>query len=144
MWIFLQRFLVSDYRFLAPSPKGAARFNTLVILGCLTILVHNISSEPSSGPSPSIYDSTDGAIKQMIDGIERMICLHKRDEREECDGEASTPKTTILINPATKKHCKLQIKTLQTAPRDVAKLKRIIKAKEKKREEDTSMHVVDM
>ncbi|MGH9926461.1 MAG: hypothetical protein ACRD5B_13905 [Nitrososphaeraceae archaeon] len=34
--------------------------------------------------------------------------------------------------PATKKHCKLQIKILQTAPRDLAKLKRIIESKEKK------------
>jgi hypothetical protein len=78
----------------------------------------------------------------MIEGIEKMICLHKNTE-EETEGAAESP-AAIMVNPATKKHCELQIKTLQNAPRDVAKLKRIIDSKEKRREEDTSMHVFDI
>ena len=118
------------------SPFSARRLNTIIPLGCLTVLVH-ISPQPSSSaPSSSIYDSTEEAIKQMIESIQRMICLHKKKE-----GEAAP---SITINPAIKKHFELQIKTLQTAPRDVWKLERIIKAKEKRREEDISMHVEDM
>ena len=60
----------------------------------------------------------------MIESIQRMICLHKSDEKGEDDAEASTPTriTTTLINPAIMKHCELQIKTLQTAPRDVGEI----------------------
>ena len=67
----------------------------------------------SAQPLRPIYDSTEGAIKQMIEGIERMICLHKRDDRAEA-GEAP-----IIINLAIKKHFELQVRTLQNAPRDV-------------------------
>ena len=75
-----------------------------------------------------------------------MICLHKSDEKGEDDAKASTPTriTTTLINPAIKKQYEIEIMTLQTAPRIVGKLERIIKAKQKKREEDTTMHVEDM
>jgi hypothetical protein len=67
-----------------------------------------------------------------------MICLNKSDEK---GGEAAA---SITINPAIKKHFELQIKTLENAPRDVGKLEQIIKAKERRREEDTAMHVEDM
>jgi hypothetical protein len=56
----------------------------------------------------------------MIEAIQRMTCLHKNDEKGEGDAEASTPtRTTILTNPAIKKHYELGIMTLQNAPRDV-------------------------
>ena len=38
-------------------------------------------------------------------------------------------------NPAIKRHLELQIKTLQTAPRDPEKLKRLLKTKRRQNEE---------
>lgn len=64
----------------------------------------------------------------MIGGIERMICLHKREEKGEDDAEAST---TTILNPAIKKHFELQIKTLQNAPRDTKRLEKLLIEKEK-------------
>jgi hypothetical protein len=60
----------------------------------------------------SIYDSTEEAIRKMIEASQRMI------------GEQN--------NPAANRHFKLQIKTLlQNAPRDPEKLERLLKAKKK-------------
>jgi hypothetical protein len=42
-------------------------------------------------------------------------------------------------NPAVNEHFKLQIKTLQNAPRDVDKLERLLKVKETQKEE--AMHI---
>jgi hypothetical protein len=47
------------------------------------------------------------------------------------------------INPAVNKHFKLQIKTLQNAPRDPDKLERLLKLKERKKEEE-AMHIKDI
>ena len=47
------------------------------------------------------------------------------------------PEQSIQISSVTKRHFQLQIKTLQNAPRDVAKLEQIIKAKERQNEEAT-------
>jgi hypothetical protein len=38
-------------------------------------------------------------------------------------------------NPAVNKHFQLEIKTLQTAPRDADKLERLLKVKERQKEE---------
>jgi hypothetical protein len=46
-------------------------------------------------------------------------------------------KEGIQIGSVTKRHFQLEIQTLQNAPRDVAKLEQIIKAKEKQNEEAT-------
>jgi hypothetical protein len=40
------------------------------------------------------------------------------------------------VNPAVNEHFKLQIKTLQNAPRDADKLGRLLKAKERERKTD--------
>jgi demethoxyubiquinone hydroxylase (CLK1/Coq7/Cat5 family) len=45
------------------------------------------------------------------------------------------------MNPAIKKHYELQIKTLQNAPRDIDKLERLLKVKQ--RQKDEAMHMED-
>jgi hypothetical protein len=39
------------------------------------------------------------------------------------------------VNPAVSRHFKLQIKTLQTAPKDADKLERLLKVKEREKQE---------
>jgi hypothetical protein len=43
------------------------------------------------------------------------------------------------MNPAVKKHFELQIKMLQNAPRDVDKLERLLRLKERQKEEAGAM-----
>jgi hypothetical protein len=57
----------------------------------------------------SIYDSTEVAIKKMIEASQRMIMIYSQ-------GEIGG------INPAIKRHLELQIKTPQNALRDADKL----------------------
>ena len=64
----------------------------------------------------SIYDSTELAIQKMIDASQRMI-------------------NEQLNNPTVNEHFKLQIKTLQNAPRDPDKLERLLKIKRRQKEE---------
>ena len=80
----------------------------------------------------------------MVESIQRRICLHKPEARPEEESAPAAASPVTVINPAIKKHFELQIKTLQTAPRDVGKLSQIIKEKEKRRDDDTSMHVEDI
>lgn len=68
----------------------------------------------------SIYDSTELAIQKMIEASRKMI-------NEE------------LNSPPVNEHFKLQIKTLQNAPRDPDKLERLLKIKKRQKEED--MHI---
>jgi hypothetical protein len=70
----------------------------------------------------SIYDSTEVAIKKMIEASQRMI-------------------NEQLNSPPVNEHFKLQIKTLQNAPRDVDKLEWLLKRKESAKEE--AMHIED-
>jgi hypothetical protein len=72
----------------------------------------------------SIHDSTEEAIQKMIEASQRRI-----NEQH--------------IDPAVNKHFKLQIKTLQNAPRDPDKLERLLKLKERKKEEE-AMHIKDI
>jgi hypothetical protein len=64
----------------------------------------------------------------MIDASQRMIRINSQ-------GELGG------INPVIRKHFELQIKTLQNAPRDAYKLERLLKIKE--REKDEAMHIND-
>jgi hypothetical protein len=64
-----------------------------------------------------IHDSTEVALKKMIDASQRMIRINSQ------GGELGG------INPAIKKYYELQIKTLQNAPRDPDKLERLLKVK---------------
>jgi hypothetical protein len=70
----------------------------------------------------SIYDSTEEAIQKMIDASQRMITINSQ-------GELGG------MNPIIKRHYELQIKTLQNAPRDPDKLERLLKRKERQKEE---------
>jgi hypothetical protein len=76
-------------------------------------------------------DSTTGAIQRMIEAMQRFI--REGEEYQEEEG--------IPISSVTKRHFQLQIKTLQNAPRDAAKLEQIIKSKEREKEEAT--HIDD-
>jgi hypothetical protein len=54
--------------------------------------------------------------------------------------KVNTPGDLRGMNPAVKKrHYELQIKTLQNAPRDVDKLERLLKRKQREKEE--AMHI---
>jgi hypothetical protein len=68
----------------------------------------------------SIYDSTEVAIKKMIESCESII-----DEEHN---------NSSVVN----RDFKLKIKTLENAPRDPDKLKRLLKIKERQKEE--AMH----
>jgi hypothetical protein len=46
------------------------------------------------------------------------------------------------MNPAIKRHLELQIKTLENAPRDPEKLERLLKIKERQKEEE-AMYMED-
>jgi hypothetical protein len=77
----------------------------------------------------SIHDSTEVAMqKMMVDASERMLRINGQ-------GELGG------INPPMKKHLELEIKTLQNAPRDADKLERLLKRKQ--REKDEAMHMED-
>ena len=70
----------------------------------------------------SIYDSTEVAIEKMIEASQRMI-------------------NEQLNSPPVNEHFKLQIKTLQNAPRDPDKLERLLKVKQ--RQEEEAIHIED-
>jgi hypothetical protein len=82
----------------------------------------------------SIHDSTaEVAIQKMIDASQRMI-----DVQSKVTGE---PKDGWGINPVMKRHLELEIKTLQNAPRDADKLRRLLEIKQ--RQKDEAMHIED-
>ena len=70
----------------------------------------------------SIYDSTEVVIQKMIEASQRMI-------------------NEQLNSPPVNEHFKLQIKTLQNAPRDPDKLERLLKVKQRQKEE--AIHIED-
>jgi demethoxyubiquinone hydroxylase (CLK1/Coq7/Cat5 family) len=69
----------------------------------------------------------------MIDASQRMI-----DVQSKVTGE---PKDGWGINPVIKKHLELEIKTLQNAPRDADKLRKLLKVKQRQKEE--AIHIED-
>jgi hypothetical protein len=89
----------------------------------------------------SIHDSTEVAIQKMIEASQRMIDVNSQvgEAREEGWG----------INPVMKKHLELEIKTLQNAPRDEEKLRRLLELKQRQKEkamdiEDTERLVTEI
>ena len=62
----------------------------------------------------------------MIEAAQRMIRLNNNNGSQEPE---------IPINPATKRHFELEIKTLQNAPRDADKLRRLLELKQRQKEE---------
>ena len=81
----------------------------------------------------SIHDSTEVAIQKMIEASQRMI-----DVNSQLGGEASEG---WGINPVMKRHFELEIKTLQNAPRDADKLRKLLEVKQRQKEE--AMHIED-
>jgi len=75
----------------------------------------------------SIYDSTEEAIKKMIEANERIMALGgvQRD----------------ALNTATKRLYELQVETLQNAPTDKGELERLLEVKQKQKEKAT--HIED-
>jgi hypothetical protein len=69
----------------------------------------------------------------MIEASQRMITINNSNQGIE--GGCGR------LNPATKRHLELQIKTLQNAPRDPDKLERLLKVKRRQKEE--AMHIED-
>ena len=51
------------------------------------------------------------------------------------------PKEGWGLNPVMKRHLELEIKTLQNAPRDADKLRRLLEIKQ--RQKDEAMHIKD-
>ncbi|HZA48333.1 MAG TPA: hypothetical protein VE521_05345 [Nitrososphaera sp.] len=74
----------------------------------------------------SIHDSTEVAIQKMIEASQRIIDVNSQ------VGEASEG---WGINPAVKRHLELEIKTLQNAPRDADKLRRLLEIKQRQKQE---------
>jgi hypothetical protein len=77
----------------------------------------------------SIEDSIEEAIQKMIDATQRMITIGNQ------GGGGGG------MNRAIKKHLELEIRTLQNAPRDPDKLQRLLRSKERQKEE--AMHIED-
>ena len=82
----------------------------------------------------SIYDSTELVIQKMIEASQRMIDVNRQVEGKGGGGGGG-------LNPATKRHLELQIKTLQNAPRDPDKLERLFE--KKRRQKEQAMHIED-
>jgi hypothetical protein len=76
----------------------------------------------------SIHDSTEIAIQKMIEASQRMLTVNSQ-------GELGG------FSPPQKRYLELEIKTLQNAPRDAEKLERLLKAKQRQKEE--AMHIED-
>jgi methyl coenzyme M reductase beta subunit len=81
----------------------------------------------------SIHDPTEVAIQKMIEASQRML-----DVQSQVQGEA---KEGWGINPIMKRHLELEIKTLENAPRDADKLRRLLEVKQ--RQKDEAMHIED-
>jgi hypothetical protein len=86
---------------------------------------------------PIIDDSTEAVIQRMIEAKRNFI----QEDNNNSDNDKTSSSSSIIINPATRAHFQLEIKTLQNAPRDASKLEQIIKAKE--REHDKARHIYE-
>jgi hypothetical protein len=69
----------------------------------------------------SIHDSTEVAIQKMIEASQRILAVQSQVQGEAKEGWG--------INPFMKRHLELEIKTLQNAPRDADKLRRLLQVK---------------
>jgi len=81
-----------------------------------------------------IHDSIEQVIQRIIEGAQRMIGVNNSSQREE-------ESEIIKINPAMKRYFELEIKTLQNAPRDADKLRRLLEIKQGQKDE--AMHIED-
>ena len=63
-----------------------------------------------------------------------MISIHNKNQGQGEKEKGATTKEVIEISRTAKRHWELQIKTLQEAPRDPEKLRKILKTKQKQYE----------
>jgi hypothetical protein len=78
----------------------------------------------------SIHDSTEVvAIQKMIEASQRMLKMNSQGE-------------LWGLSPPQRRHLELEIKTLRNAPRDAEKLEKLLKAKQRQKEE--AMHIEDI
>jgi hypothetical protein len=120
---FSHQLQMKTFLHLPPSP-----FSARLLLTIITIR-HN---QVPIGLVFSIYDSTEIAIQKMINASQVMLETNIQGG----DGAAGAG-----MNPVMKGHLELEIKTLQNAPRDEDKLRRLLKVKERQKEE--AMHIED-
>jgi hypothetical protein len=83
-----------------------------------------------------IHDPTEVAVQKMIDASQRMLSINSQ-------GELGR------MSPPIRKHLELEIKTLENAPRDADKLRRLLQIKQGQKEEamrieDTERLVTEM
>src|SRR5687768_15510805 len=76
----------------------------------------------------SIHDPTEVAIQKMIDASQGIITMGSQ-------GELGG------MSPPMKKHLELEIKTLQNAPRDAEKLRKLLQVKQ--RQKDEAIYIAD-
>jgi len=69
----------------------------------------------------------------MIEASQRILAVQSQVQGEAKEGWG--------INPIMKRHLELEIKTLQNAPRDADKLRKLLKVKQRQKEE--AMHIED-
>jgi hypothetical protein len=77
----------------------------------------------------SIHDPTEVTIKKMMEASHRMIT---KNSQGELGGGMSPP---------IKKHLELEIKTLENAPRDAEKLKRLLKTKRRQKKKQCTLKI---
>ena len=75
-------------------------------------------------------------IQRTIEGIQRMISIHKNqgEGEKEKEKEGAATEEVIESSLAAKRHWELQIRTLQETPRDPEKLRKILKEKQEEYE----------
>jgi hypothetical protein len=83
---------------------------------------------------PTADSTEEVAIQKMIEAAQRMITINNNSSEEEPE--------IIKINPPMKRHLELEIETLQNAPRDEDKLRRLLKLKERQNEQEAT-HIED-
>jgi hypothetical protein len=114
-----------------PSPLTATLF----------ITIRAFAGYDPVGLVYSIHDSTEVAIQKMINASQKMITTHTQVPGEASEGWG--------INPVMKRHLELEIRTLQNAPRDAAKLRKLLELKQRQKDEadhigDTQMLVAEI
>ena len=98
------------------------------------------SAAPKALPSPSaVHDPTiERAIEKTIEGIRRLLNPYYDTITPEEEAAAA-----IKISAATEKHFRLQIMTLQNAPRNESKLREILEKKQREYQRAEDSEVIE-
>jgi hypothetical protein len=93
---------------------------------------NNGNNDDGDNNNTSNSDFIEDHVSKMVNGIRTFLDPQYGNTTTAPKDEADA--VVIAISSATKKYCELQIKILQTAPRDAVKLRAILQAKEKQYE----------